>query len=119
MRPLRHEDDLRPAEAVAKLLDAKGDRVTSVIPLGYESYVRILNPIELRDGSTVAWTDVVSRNGVEPRAWMQWPEFAAVEGVVLPGGYWREPDMGNPPVDHAKRLIEALEPDQSTHYFAS
>lgn len=61
MHPLRHEDDLRPAEKVAKLLDAEGDGVTSVIPPGYESYVRILNPIELRDGSNVSWTDVVSR----------------------------------------------------------
>lgn len=119
MSPLRHEDDLRPAEAVAKLLDAKGDKVTSVIPPGYESYVRVLNPIELRDGSTVSWTDVVSSNGVRPRAWMQWPEFAADEEVVLPDGYWREPDMGNPPVSLATRLIEALEPDRSIHYFAS
>ncbi|MHA6693683.1 hypothetical protein [Homoserinimonas sp. A520] len=118
MRPLRHEDDLRPAEGVAKLLDAAGDSVTSVIPPGYESYVRILNPIELSDGSTASWTEVVARNGIEPRAWMQWPEFAAVDGVVLPDG-WREPDMGNPPVSLAKRLIEALKPDQSTHYFAS
>lgn len=119
MNPLRHEDDPSPADAVAKLLDATGGMVTSVIPHGYESYVRILNPIELRDGSTVSWTDVVSRNGVNPRAWMQWPEFAAVEGVVFPDGFWREPDMGNPPVSLAKRLIEALEPAQGTHYFAS
>jgi len=119
MCPLRHEDDLRPAEAVARLLDPQGDRLTSVIPPGYESYVRILNPIELRDGSTASWTEVVSRNGVKLGAWMQWPEFAAAKGVVLPDGYWREPDMGNPPVSLAKRLIEALEPDQSTHYFAS
>lgn len=119
MPPLRHENDLRPAETVAKLLDATGDRVTSVIPSGYESYVRILNPIELRDGSAVSWTDVVSRNGVEPWAWMQWPEFAATKGVVLPDGYWREPDMGNPPVSLAKRLVKALDPDQSNHYFAS
>lgn len=119
MRPLRPEGDLRPAQAVAKLLDATGDRVTSVIPRGYESYVRILNPIELRDGSTVSWTDIVTRNGIEPQAWMQWPEFAAVHGVVFPDGYWREPDMGNPPVSLAERLIEVLEPDQSTHYFAS
>ena len=27
--------------------------------------------------------------------------------------------MGNPPVSLAKQLIQTLEPDQSTHYFAS
>jgi len=62
MAPLRHQDDLHPADAVAKLLDPQGDRVTSVIPPGYESYVRVLNPIELRDGSTISWTEVVSKN---------------------------------------------------------
>jgi len=119
MRPLHHEDNPQPAKAITEVLDASGRRVTSVIPPGYESYVRILNPIELQDGSVVSWTDVVSRNGVEPWAWMQWPEFAAAQGVVLPPGYWREPDMGNPPVSLAKRLIEALKPDQSLHFFAS
>ncbi len=118
MHSLRHEDDLRPAETVAKLLDATGDRVTSVLPPGYESYVRILNPIELRDGSTVSWTDAVNRNGIEPRAWMQWPELEVVEGVVFPDADG-EPEMGDPPVSLAERLIEALNPDMSTHYFAS
>lgn len=119
MSPLHHEDDLRPAEKVAKMLDASGARVTSVIPPGYETYVRILNPIELRDGSAVSWTDVVNSNAVEPWAWMQWPEFAASKGTALPDGYWREPDMGNPPVSVAMRLIKALKPDQNIHYFAS
>ena len=119
MAPLRHEDDLHPADAVAKLLDPQGDRVTSVIPPGYESYVRVLNPIELRDGSTISWTEVVSKNGFEPQAWMQWPEFQASNRVVLPDGYWREPDMGSPPVSLVRRLLEALRPDQGTHFFAS
>ena len=119
MSPLRHETDLRAAQAVAGLLDPHGGRVTSVIPPGYESYVRILNPVALRDGSTASWTDVVSGNGVEPQPWMQWPEFAAADGVLLPDGDWREPEMGNPPIGLAKRLITALEPDRGIHYFAS
>lgn len=109
---------MRPAELVAKMLDATGDRVTSVIPAGHESYVRVLNPIELRDGSAVPWTEIARINGVEPRAWMQWPEFEAVEDLVLPEGDG-EPDMGNPPESLAMRLIEALQPDPGTHYFAS
>lgn len=115
MPPLRHEVDMRPAEAVANLLDARGGRVTSVIPPGYESYVRILNPIELRDGSTIAWTETVSRIGFKPHAWMQWPEFEASNQIE----FWKEPEMGNPPVSLVQHLTEALQPDRSTHYFAS
>lgn len=118
MHPLSHEEDLRPAEAVAKLLDPTGSRVTSVVPPGYESYVRILNPIELRDGSTESWTDAVNRNGIEPRAWMQWPEFETVEGIVLPDGDG-EPRMGDPHASLAIALIEALHVDPSIHYFAT
>jgi hypothetical protein len=110
---------MRPAELVANLLDATGDRVTSVIPAGYESYLRVLNPIELRDGTTAPWTEIAKRNGVRPSALMQWPELEAVEGFAVPEGYWRQPDMGNPPVDLVMRLIEALQPDQRIHYFAS
>lgn len=119
MRSLRHEVDLRPAEDVAKLLDQTGESVTTVVPPGYESYVRILNPVELDDASFASWTDVVVRNGIEPQAWMQWPEFVAQEAVTLPDATLREPNMGYPPVKLAEQLIEALEPDQSIHYFAS
>lgn len=118
MSTLRHEIDLRPAEAVAALLDATGERVTSVVPPGYEAYVRVLNPIELRDGSIASWTDVVKRSGVEPRAWMQWPELVAVDSVVLPDG-GVEPDMGSPSHSLAQHLVEALRPDHGVHYFAS
>ncbi|MFT3797841.1 hypothetical protein [Microbacterium sp.] len=118
MSPLRHEIDVRPAQAVAALLDATGERVTSVIPPGYEAYIRVLNPIQFRDGSVVSWTDAVLRSGVEPRAWMQWPELVAVDDVVLPDG-GVEPDMGGPPVARATHLIEALRPDSGVHYFAS
>lgn len=118
MHLLDHEHDVRPAEAVAELLDSAGSSVTSIVPSGYESYVRILNPIELRDGSVVSWTDAVARNGVEPQAWMQWPEFAASEGVALPDGD-AEPRMGNPHPSLAIALIEALHVDQRVHYFAT
>ncbi|MFD1376933.1 hypothetical protein ACFQ4U_11435 [Micrococcus antarcticus] len=64
MHTSRYEADMRPAEAVARLLDETGNTVTSVIPSGYESYVLVLNPVELRDSSTILWTDVMSRNGV-------------------------------------------------------
>lgn len=105
-RRARSAFDMRPAEPVAKMLDAMGDRVTSVVPAGYESYLRVPNPIELRDGSMALWTEVPKRNGVEPSAWMQWPELEAIEGFAFREGYCRQPDMGNPPVSLAMRLIE-------------
>jgi len=117
MRPLRHEMVMHPAEAVAALLDATGTLVTSVVPPGFEAYVRVLNPIDLGDGTTIAWTDLVRRSKVEPRAWMQWPELAA-GGVALPDGA-AEPDMGSPPPTLARHLVEALRPGRGKHHFAS
>lgn len=49
---------------------------------------------------------------------MQWPEFAAIDGVSLPDDDG-EPQMGNPHAGLAFALIEALQADQSMHYFAS
>lgn len=92
--------------------------MTSVVPPGYEAYVRILNPIQLHDGPTVSWTNVVEHSGVKPRAWMQWPQLMAEDGVTVPDG-GVEPDMGSPSPSLAQHLIQALRPDHSLHYFAS
>lgn len=118
MHSLHHEEDPSPAQAIASALDTAGNRATSIVPPGYESYLRLLNPIELRDGSTVLWTEAVQRNGLDPRPWMQWDEFAATPGVILPDGDG-QPEMGNPHASLATALIEALRVDDSTHFFAS
>lgn len=118
MHSLHHEDDPRPAEAIASALDAAGNRVTSVVPPGYEFYLRVLNPIELRDGSTVLWTEAVKRNQLEPKPWMQWDELVATPGAMLPDGDGT-PQMGNPHARLAAALIDALRVDETTHFFAS
>lgn len=118
MNSLHHEDDPSPAEALASALDSTGNRVTSVVPPGYESYLRILNPIEFRDRSTVLWTEAVTRNGLDSKPWMQWNELAATPGVMLPDGDG-QPEMGNPHASLATALIEALPADDSIHFFAS
>lgn len=38
---------------------------------------------------------------------------------MLTDGYWTEPEMGHSLVSLAKRLIKALDPDQSIHCFVS
>lgn len=56
MSSLHHEVDGRIAEPLAASLDRTGNLVTSVLPPGYERYLRILNPIDFGDGSIVPWS---------------------------------------------------------------
>ncbi len=51
MGSLPRETDCRVAEPLAASLDRHGSLVTSVVPPGYERYVRVLNPLEYGDGT--------------------------------------------------------------------
>lgn len=118
MHSLHHDVEPRQAEALASLLDSTGNLVTSVVPSGYEYYLRVLNPIELGHESMVSWSEAVVANGLEPSPWMQWDELVAASGAVLPDGDG-QPQMGNPHPRLASALIKALVLDDSIHYFAS
>ncbi|MBG6218971.1 hypothetical protein IWX75_003459 [Arthrobacter sp. CAN_A6] len=118
MSSLHHEVDGRLAEPLTASLDRTGNLVTSIIPPGYERYVRILNPIETNDGSVIRWSNVVERNGLELSPWMQWDELRAHPGAVLPAD-GAEPAMGNPPPSLARALIRELRVDDDRYYFAS
>jgi hypothetical protein len=118
MCSLRCEGDVRAAEALAASLDRTGNLVTSIVPRGYERYVRILNPIETTDRSTIRWSEIVERNGLDLNPWMQWDELRAHPGVVLPVGN-AEPAMANPHASLARALIRELRAGGDLHYFAS
>lgn len=118
MSALHHELDGRIAEPLAASLNCTGNLVTSVIPPGYERYVRILNPVEFGDGSVVLWSDIVKRNGLEPSPWMQWDELKAHLGNALSPDN-AEPAMGDPHPSLAKALIRELRVSEDRYYFAS
>ena len=118
MSSLQHEVDGQIAEPLAASLDRTGNLVTSVVPPGYERYVRILNPAEFGDGSIVSWSNMVRRNGLEPSPWMQWDELKAHLGTALSPDN-AEPRMGNPHPSLATALIRELRVSEDRHYFAS
>ncbi|MHA7218297.1 hypothetical protein ACX80L_05340 [Arthrobacter sp. MDT1-48-3] len=118
MSSLHHELDTRIAEPLAAALDRTGNLVTSVIPPGYERYVRILNPVEFSDGTIMPWSDIVERNCLEPSPWMQWDELMAHLGTVLSPDN-AEPAMGDPHPSLATPLIRELRANENRYYFAS
>lgn len=103
---------------LATSLDRIGNLVTSVVPPGYERYVRILNPVEFGDGSIMLWSDIVKRNGLEPSPWMQWDELKAHLGTALSPDN-AEPAMGDPHPNLATALIRELRVSEDRYYFAS
>jgi hypothetical protein len=118
MSTLHHEPDGRIAEPLAASLDRTGNLVTSVVPPGYERYVRILNPVEFGDGSVMQWSDIVERNGLEPSPWMQWDELKRHLGTALAPDN-AEPAMGGPHPSLVTVLIRELRANEDRYYFAS
>ncbi|WP_426985766.1 hypothetical protein [Pseudarthrobacter sp. Y6] len=117
MFSLRHESDRQLAARIAASLDRVGHRVSSLVPPGYQRYVRILNPVEIEIGSVVRWSDIVENGGRETSPWMQWDELAAHSDAV-PGNN-AQPEMGNPHPTVAEALIRVLDVDSRRYNFAS
>jgi hypothetical protein len=115
---LRRETNCRIAEPLAASLDRQGNLVTSIVPPGYERYVRVLNPVAYGNGLIIGWSDLVERNGLEPSPWMQWDELKAHPEATLPADD-AEPAMGDPHPSLARALIRELHVGRDRHYFAS
>lgn len=118
MCSLHDEADGPFAKLLATSLDRMGNLVTSVVPPGYQRYVRVLSPIDVGDCSVFKWSDIMERNGPEPSPWMQWDELKAQPGAALPAGEAHQA-MGHPHPSLAKALIRELRVDDDRHYFAS
>jgi hypothetical protein len=115
---LREEIDCRPAEPLAAALDRTGNLFTSIVPPGYERYVRVVNPIGSDDGSVIKWSDIMERNDLEPSPWMQWDELKAHPDGIMPAGN-AELAMGDPHPHLVRALIRELRPNKDRHYFAT
>lgn len=118
MNSLHYEADGRAAEPLAASLDRVDNLVTPIVPPGYERYIRVLNPLELDEGSVTAWSHVAERNGLEVSPWMQWEELKAHGDAPLCDDD-AEPEMGQPHPSLARALIRELRVDPDRHYFES
>lgn len=67
--PLRWSTAVQEADWIAERLSPFGQRVTSVVPSGFEAYARILHPIlDPGDaGPAVRWREVAAWSGIELR----------------------------------------------------
>lgn len=117
MHSLSQEPGNRPAGPLARSLDTAGNRVTSLIPPGYERYIRILNPIEVIEGVLIKWSDLVSRAGLTTSPWMQWNEVSS-HPDALPANN-AQPNMGDPHPTVAEGLIRVLGVGPGRYNFAS
>lgn len=117
MQSLSHEPDNRAAVPLARSLDAAGSRVTSLVPPGYDRYIRILNPIEAYEGVLLRWSDVVSSAGLTISPWMQWNEVSS-HVDALPANN-AQPKMGDPQRTVAEALIRVLGVGSGRYNFAS
>ncbi len=104
---LKRHRHLASADRLAASLDREGRRVTGFVPSGFDLYVRLLNPVEHRDGSTSSWSAAWLSNGLEPSPWMQWDQLVAHENEILPDADG-EPSMGDPHPSLARALIRVL-----------
>jgi hypothetical protein len=93
------------------------DQVTSLVPEGFEAYVRLFHPAKLIDVSghtikTVRWREVANATGRISHRRMQWaniarptsPRHPASEVAVL-----EAPDEGTLPLELARPLLETLQ----------
>jgi hypothetical protein len=61
--PLRWLRDVSQAAWIAERLHPFGDDTGSVVPEGFERYVRVFHPVDVGHGRTERWAEIAERNG--------------------------------------------------------
>jgi hypothetical protein len=100
---LRHVWDVSVGAWIAPRLGPFGGWVGSVVPRGFDAYVRILHPVATADGQPATWRDVCTATGRHAHALMQWRAISCVtppavsEDMTNEWDAWNgsEPDIGN------------------------
>lgn len=83
MPEIEWSDDVRQAAWIGRRLRPfESGAVTSVVPAGFEAYVRVLHPAHDSEERPIRWSEVATRNGVELRRDAHFPEVA----LLPPGG---------------------------------
>ena len=117
---------MKPASASESahwLIDSLGgfaQGVASVIPRGYEVFLRVFHPFRMNDNTTRLWKEIAERVGREPHPLMQIDRL--LSGFDHDDHYDLPPLDGQIPRDIARVLVERLRvhtstPDACCHAF--
>lgn len=111
---LRLCDDVSPAQWIADCIHPFAQDVGSIVPEGFEAYVRIFHPAARNEGGgtvPVRWSEVAEANGRIAHPEMQWPAIALRE----PYSNWRHPGLwdhvpneGSLPSDLIPGIVEVV-----------
>lgn len=108
------QQNLTPADWVVERIHPFGVDVGSIIPDGFDAYVRLLHPA-FRDEASgevpVTWAEIAAANGRVVHSEMQWPNISGVwehSWNGAPGLWDRKPEIGSLPRNYAVILAELL-----------
>lgn len=107
------ETDLTPAAwLVAGVRPFRDNCVMSLVPAGFEAYVRVFHPARAADGARVTWAEVARANGRVAHPAMEWVaitgDWRFLHDDPQPGVWQTSPEEGSLPPREAAALAESL-----------
>jgi hypothetical protein len=114
--PLRWLHDVAEASWIAERLHPFGEDTGSVVPEGFERYVRVFHPVEGDGGRYERWAEIAERNGRLAHPEMQLHMISRPVGSPSRDGYESGPryNPGSLPRDQRVVVIEHLRRATST-----
>jgi len=108
--PIEWVEDISAADWIGPRLHPFAQDVGSVIPEGFEAYVRLLHPVETGLHGRETWRDVARRNGRIVHPEMQFHWISRPLGAEPPDGYDRGngPSWGSLPLPERMILVGIL-----------
>ena len=111
---LELQDDLSPSDwLLPRLLPsilsrADGTPVCSLVPTGFQAYVRVLHPAGDGRGRSVRWSEVTEVNGRIYHPLMQWRQIKGPEVVHVSERLFWDPLTGRPTTEVCQALYGTL-----------
>ena len=103
------EQDVSPAAWIGPRLHPFARDTGSVIPEGFEAYVRLFHPVRVDADRSERWADIARRNGRIVHSDMQFHLISTPRGETPTGQRPRyEPKTGSLPPEERRTLIEHL-----------
>lgn len=116
--PAQWSSAVEEARWIAERLDGFAERVTSIVPHGFDAYCRILHPVEepTKGGRLVRWRDVAQWSGIDLRPDAQFHAVALPRVAPQAPPPWRGqgPDQGRLYAPDAEVVAELLRGGTST-----